>query len=439
MSFNLQSNNLITNNKTDDTIENTKLKKIKQRVVDQLLSSTAHGLPNILRTKLLFIKLTWFTFIIVSACFGSYFIIDNILDYLKYNTITTISVIKEQQAEFPSISFCGHPNINTSLEETVMSVRYDNIYEKNFSKVFNAFNDSVYGKCFRFNSGRNTLGQKLDILNSTSSGKPNGLTIKLYLKVPEQYDYAEILLSIHNHSSPSLEFENGAFWVKPGSWNYYEIERTVYERLGEPYSDCLKDVRQFKKDKTIINYILNSNRIYSQEDCHYLCSNLYALEKSGCGCRSSLNNFGKDCIRQFFEPAGNDTKQCVAEYLKEFRNFKYWKCIDYCPTVCDSMSYTINPYFEHFPTNGKISAKSKKENGWDMFDTYEQVNKHSISIYVYYKDLKYTLISNKPKTEFFTIISNMGGTLGLFLGISFLSFIEIFEILFHICHIVFFE
>jgi len=49
------------------------------------------------------------------------------------------------------------------------------------------------------------------------------------------------------------------------------------------------------------------------------------------------------------------------------------------------------------------------------------------------------LISNKPKTELFTIISNIGGTLGLFLGISFLSFIEIFEILFQVIYILFFE
>ena len=180
MSNNIESDskNMKTNNKTEDM---EKWTKIKKRISDQLLSSTAHGLPNILRTKHKLIKITWFIFIVVSTCFGSYFVIDNILDYLQYKTTTTISVVTEYQAQFPTISFCGHPTINASLKETVMSVRYDNIYEKNFSKVFNAFNDSVYGKCYRFNTGRNTYGQKLDILNSTSSGKPNGLTIKLYL------------------------------------------------------------------------------------------------------------------------------------------------------------------------------------------------------------------------------------------------------------------
>jgi hypothetical protein len=42
------------------------------------------------------------------------------------------------------------------------------------------------------------------------------------------------------------------------------------------------------------------------------------------------------------------------------------------------------------------------------------------------------LISEKAKTEPYNFISNIGGTLGLFLGISFLSFIEILEIIYEI-------
>jgi hypothetical protein len=53
-------------------------------------------------------------------------------------------------------------------------------------------------------------------------------------------------------------------------------------------------------------------------------------------------------------------------------------------------------------------------------------------VYVYYEDLKYTLISQSPKTDTLSLISNIGGILGLLLGISFLSFIEILEIIIEI-------
>ena len=67
------------------------------------------------------------------------------------------------------------------------------------------------------------------------------------------------------------------------------------------------------------------------------------------------------------------------------------------------------------------------------------MNKNLIIIYVYYKELKYTLISQQPKTEIFDLISKIGGILGLFMGISFMSLIEILEILFEIMSIIFVE
>ena len=53
---------------------------------------------------------------------------------------------------------------------------------------------------------------------------------------------------------------------------------------------------------------------------------------------------------------------------------------------------------------------------------------NEIKILVYYESLKYTLISQQPKTQLLNLIPNIGGALGLFIGISFLSFIEIIEL-----------
>ncbi len=42
--------------------------------------------------------------------------------------------------------------------------------------------------------------------------------------------------------------------------------------------------------------------------------------------------------------------------------------------------------------------------------------------------LKYTEISEIPKTSPVDLLSSIGGSLGLFLGLSFLSFIQVLEI-----------
>ena len=50
-------------------------------------------------------------------------------------------------------------------------------------------------------------------------------------------------------------------------------------------------------------------------------------------------------------------------------------------------------------------------------------------INVFYDELKLTTVSQKAKISFESLISDIGGTLGVFLGASFLSFMEIFEVI----------
>jgi len=230
---------------------------------------------------------------------------------------------------------------------------------------------------------------------------------------------------------------SSVYWITTGSQNYFQIERVFYENLNQPYNNCLKNVSDFRQNKTLINHILMIARKYSRRDCYYLCAHLAILEKSGCGCDSSLKSVERNCIPQWFENKLSKQKLCVRDFLNEFKKKDpYEMCSQYCPLECDSISYTVIPYSEQFTSTGPIGNISKSENGLEKFTTYEQVKKSYIAILVYYKNLKYTLISQEPKTRLFTYISSIGGTFGLFLGISFLSFLEIFEILFEIIYIL---
>ena len=60
------------------------------------------------------------------------------------------------------------------------------------------------------------------------------------------------------------------------------------------------------------------------------------------------------------------------------------------------------------------------------------LNKYLFSIRIYYQDLSYNLITQKPKQKLFDLISMIGGTFGLFIGVSFLSLPEIIILLFEI-------
>lgn len=55
---------------------------------------------------------------------------------------------------------------------------------------------------------------------------------------------------------------------------------------------------------------------------------------------------------------------------------------------------------------------------------------------MYYDDLKYVKISNSQSMTVYDLISNIGGIFGICLGISFLSFFEIVELIYEIIYII---
>jgi hypothetical protein len=172
-----------TNMRIENETENFKLKKIKSRVLQLLLQTSAHGIPRLFRAKSIFFIFMWFAFIMVSTAFGTYFIITNTLDYLDYKAVTSINIIEEDKSQLPAISFCGSPNFNQSIDEMILRVRFEKFFLQNYSNLFETFNDSVYGKCYRFNSGKNQHGELIPFLISSNSGQSYGLRIDINLSI----------------------------------------------------------------------------------------------------------------------------------------------------------------------------------------------------------------------------------------------------------------
>jgi hypothetical protein len=62
-------------------------------------------------------------------------------------------------------------------------------------------------------------------------------------------------------------------------------------------------------------------------------------------------------------------------------------------------------------------------------NNYTDLKKNILALNIYYSEFKYTEIAELEKTSLIDLICNIGGTLGLFLGASLLSLVEIFEAL----------
>jgi hypothetical protein len=218
LKINNPSNSIgIVNNNIN--IKPTKFERIRKKTKEILLTSTVHGIPNIIRSENILMKIIWLLFILLFTISGSWNITKIIVGYTKYSPITTISIVDEHESEFPAISFCFYPPLvgNMSFDETF--IKFDKInLTDNKSYYFQEYEDPIYNKCFRINSGKSLNSNKaVEILKSSMEGQTNGLKLEMNIYgIPKEMDFFELIVNVHNRSTPPFDISNGGFWIKPG-------------------------------------------------------------------------------------------------------------------------------------------------------------------------------------------------------------------------------
>ena len=402
---------------------NEKLEKFKLEFNALMSISTIQGLPKIFLSRRDSYKFIWLILTLISTCVCSYFSVKTIIQYLEYDVTTEIQSISDKYVEFPTVTFCHQNNTNFSFEILSFKFNAKNSKEK-WKEYFESYMDKRYGKCFRFNSGKDMNGKKIDILKSNVPGLDYGLKLDLYIP-RNSTNYGELKVYVHNNSFIQSTLYNHGIIITSGSWNNFKLSRTYDCKLGEPYNKCHKDISKFELNKSLIEYINQKNSQYSQKECMRLCQNLKYSELYNNYCK--LNSLDDYLLLICYREVKNETvKDITSQFISSFNSKGYYKqCENYCPLECDSLDLIID-----HSTNSIAGDLNEDAVGfaYPEFYTYKNVSKSFISIRVYYSDLKYTFINQLPKIQFFDLLSNIGGIFGLFLGMSFLNLFELLEI-----------
>jgi len=130
---------------------------------------------------------------------------------------------------------------------------------------------------------------------------------------------------------------------------------------------------------------------------------------------------------------GTHNIECVSKvYFDFFEENLNDLCLKDCPTECDSIEFTIEVMTSKFPSQAyalelmnNSQIKSNYPPGYNI--TLDDLRESMVQFSVYYTDFYYTHISQTPKQLIVDLVSNFGGLLGLFIGMSFLSFGELIE------------
>ena len=378
-----------------------------------------YGILNLIKSEYTYQKILWPAYIIFAVACSGYYIHELVKDYFQFNVVTKIETFYEQPTEFPTVSFCSLNNndfdlINNNdlIAKCVFGIIFNCKNELNDSfEIFYAF----YGKCFRFNSGKNLNKQPISIFKSNVGAFEDSLDIKLNYT-------GDIIFWIHDRFSPPLieynnNHDNNRIFATGLSYTLITIDKVIEKKLSEPYNDCLNDVTQFFSNKTIINYILSQDKNYTQLECLKLCFELdYINNNNSCNCTNiKFGNVWNKCYGFNETSAQGSIKNCLLKSKENFYSNEIMQnCKEYCPLECETKSYLT-----------QISSANKFTKNTDNITR----------IRIYFRTLKHTLITQEPYMKLNYLVSNIGGILGLFIGISFVTLFELAEIIFELGYV----
>ena len=405
---------------------------VKETTCRVLESSTSHGIPNILRAERFSIKILWTLFTFVATALCAVLIIQSILNYLEFGVTTTIRIKNEISSTFPAITLCS---LSLSLSDTQTSRKIINSTEQYFATVIKdekrteySWNEFIYvcffdsmpcvgasfvkyshpsgSLCFTFNSGFDDKGKQIKPLKSVKTGRIKGLLMHLNTWLFKQM-FTGAYVYIHDQKTSPLSVE--PLDIVPGEETTISVYKTISYQQPRPFSECeYENGKVLLVESDLVKAFRTISYQYSQNLCLELCFHKIMLEK--CNCYSNLFSMftiGKPC--QVIQ----DTMCCWKEFHKfSNSNSIAGNCRERCPLECKTIVYSKT-----------ISRKKYLDNN------------EKISVAIRFDGLGYTEIKESPIMNIVDLLSNIGGIGGLFLGISLLSFVEIFEIFMEIYYL----
>ena len=440
-------------------------KKLHDEVVMPIESWTLHGLPNVVRSKYRSMKIIWAIIFLASVGISIYFVYNTIKEYLQFNVTTLVRSIDVDELEYPVITFCNSNQISNQngldyllsiLNQTgLIDVDLDGFTNYIESTQYNHFNDiqqnlgSVLFYPIPIEQRENYtatidetfIGGSLNEQNITVDdfnwifseylGNCYQLNTDSKLKVNT---YQENILKLYfnftlppfvskygkknaidvfvsdKKTNPYNIFFDTAINIQTGLDTGFKLRKSVYNKQKKPYSDCdfiEDDDGNFEYpsssfDRKYYDQINQAGYVYSQSLCISFCQ----IDKIGRNCTFRANSINVPNNMDNFCP--NRNLNFIDNYaLIEAMLYNYYfnqkidrECAKHCPLECKTVKYDV------YPAYSKI-----------IINELNTTSDNLLNFYLVYNSISYLNYEESPSISVYNLVSNIGGAIGLLLGI----------------------
>ncbi|XP_026862239.2 acid-sensing ion channel 1A isoform X1 [Electrophorus electricus] len=450
-------------------------------------ASTLHGLAHIFSSDRVTAKCcTWMLLFLSSLGFLFYVCVDRIHFYLEYPHVTKLDEIAAPVMVFPAITICNlnsfrfskvtrndlyhagellallnsryeirdaHLVEESALEALKIKADFQNFKPRPFNmhEFYNRTGHDIrdmllschfrglpcqpedfkvvftrYGKCYTFNSGDN--GPPMVTMKG---GMGNGLEVMLdiqqdeYLPVWGETDKtsyeAGIKVQVHTQDEPPFIDQLG-FGVAPGFQTFVSCQEQRLLYLPPPWGTC--------KAKLLHSDFFST---YSISACRMDCETRYLVENCNC--------------RMVYMPG--DAPYCAPELYKECADpaldFLVERDNEYCAcdTPCNGTRYSKELSFVKIPSKASTKYLAKK-----FGKSEKHIIENVLVLDVFFEALNYETIEQQRVYEVAGLLGktsyrlrrspepqaygDIGGQMGLFIGASILTILELFDYLYEV-------
>ncbi|XP_062931484.1 acid-sensing ion channel 1 isoform X3 [Cynocephalus volans] len=265
-----------------------------------------------------------------------------------------------------------------------------------------------YGKCYTFNSGRDGRPR----LKTMKGGTGNGLEIMLdiqqdeYLPVWGETDEtsfeAGIKVQIHSQDEPPFIDQLG-FGVAPGFQTFVACQEQRLIYLPPPWGTC---------KAVTMDSDLDFFDSYSITACRIDCETRYLVEN--CNCRMvHMPGDAPYCTPEQYKECADPALDFLVEKDQEY-------CV--CEMPCNLTRYGKELSMVKIPSKASAKYLAKKFNKSEQY-----IGENILVLDIFFEVLNYETIEQRKAYEIAGLLGDIGGQMGLFIGASILTVLELFD------------
>ncbi|XP_075406360.1 acid-sensing ion channel 3 [Tenrec ecaudatus] len=290
---------------------------------------------------------------------------------------------------------------------------------ENFTTIFTRM-----GQCYTFNSGADGA----ELLTTPSSGMGNGLELMLDVQqdeyLPVWRDTEEtpfevgVRVQIHSQEEPPLIDQLG-FGAAPGYQTFVSCQQQQLNFLPPPWGDCSSvpldppDLELEPAGPLGSPHPRPGPRSpYSLMGCRLVCESRYVTRK--CGCRMMHMPGGAPvCNPQQYKDCANPALDAM---------LRKDSCA--CPNPCTSIRYAKELSMVQIPSRASARYLARKHNRSEAY-----LRENVLVLDIFFEVLNYEMVEQKKAYEVSELLGDIGGQMGLFIGASLLTILEILDYL----------